>query len=268
MSIVIGNKKIEIPGLKTVSFLDGVPSVKEINHSSARHESIHMIVAHTHKGIHGQLLTGMGPNSTVDDALIHYQVTTDRAVSWDYTVDKNGDVTAQSDPLRVFSWQATVVNPRSLGFEMIQNENGDTYEGEVAQAVLLIDALTALLGIQRQICWDSSHGTPKQGVVKRLQDGGQDVVGIVGHRNISTDRGPGDPGDYIFAALKAAGYEFFDLDKAEDTKIWKARQQALGIPVASCDGIPMKGTVAALKAAGHKNGLWVKRPIDDLLIVP
>lgn len=266
MSIVIGNKKIEIPGLKTVSFLDNIAGVKEINHSSARHESIHMIVAHTHKGIPGKLLPGYGPNSTVDDALIRYQVTTDRLVSWDYTIDKNGDVTAQSDPLKVFSWQATVVNPRALGFEMIQNENGDLYEGEVEKAVLLIDALTALLGVQRQICWDSSKGAPKTGIVKRLQeDAGQNVVGIVGHRNISRDRGPGDPGDHIFAALKAAGYEFFDLDKQEDLKVWKQRQKDLGIPAENCDGIALKGTVAALKAAGHKHGMYISRPIDDLL---
>jgi hypothetical protein len=268
MSIVINGKKIEVPGLKTTSHLDGVAHIKYMTDCNPRKQTIRMIIAHTHKGIKGKLLPGTGPNSTTDDALARYQNNTGRHVSWDYTIDKNGDVIAQSDPAKTVAWHAGQhgVNERSLGFEIVQNEDGSVYEGQIDKVVLLIDALTALLGIQRQIVWDSSKGSPKVGIEKRLQmDGGADFVGVAGHRNTSRDRGPGDPGDYLFLALQKAGYECFDLSKGEDLKVWKDRQRALGIPETECDGIPLKKTVEALKQAGHKHGLWVKRPVDDLL---
>ncbi len=276
MSLIFNNKKITIPGLVTVSYIDGVPHVKRVTDFNARKETIRMIVGHTHKGIKGNLLPGMGPNSTIDEALARYQVNTERAVSWDYTIDFNGEIICQNDPNLNFTWQAGNVNPRSLGFEMIQKDNGDVYEGEIEKAVFLIDVLTALLGIQRQIIWDNSRSVlklglgskncPKVGVVKRLQvDGGKDVVGIVGHRNITKDRGPGDPGDHLFWALQKAGYMCFDLDKEEDLQFWKAKQKELGFSEAECDGIALKKTVAALKVKGHKHGMLVSRPVDDLL---
>lgn len=268
MSIVLKGQKIEIPGLVTRSYLDGIPHIKLITDHSPRTRWLQMICAHTHHGTKGKLLPGVGPDTTIDDALARYQVNTKLCVSWDYTVDQNGDVTVQSDPTKTCSWQAgqSGINNRSLGLEMVQTRTGDVYEGQIGKTVLLIDALTALLGIQRVIVWDSSKNAPKTGIVKRLQeDGGIDFVGILGHRNCSKDRGPGDPGDYLFLALKAAGYETFDLDKQEDLKAWKERQKALGIPEADCDGIPGPKTLAALKAAGHKHGMYVRRPIDDLL---
>jgi hypothetical protein len=70
----------------------------------------------------------------------------------------------------------------------------------------------------------------------------------------------------MYLALQRAGYECFDLDEQEDLKVWKDRQKALGIPVAECDGVPGPKTMEALKAKGHKFGMWVHRPIDDILV--
>lgn len=267
MSIIYNDKRIQVPGLETRSFLDGISWIKAITDFNPRKSPANKIVAHTHDGVKGKVLPGNGPNSTIDDALARYQVNTERMVSWDYTVDTNGAVTVQSDPAKVYSWQAgfPLMNSRSVGFEMIQTSKGDLYQGQLEKTVLLIDALTAIMGIQRQIVWNSSKNCPRVGVVKRLQSGGTDFIGILGHRNCSADRGPGDPGDHLFYALKAAGYECFDLDNKEDLLAWTERQKNLGIPLAECDGIPGPKTVAALKAAGKKHGLWVSRPIDSLI---
>lgn len=270
MSVIIKGKQQEVPGVKTECWKDPGTKVKMVTDKDKRTRAIRGIVCHTHEGLRGTVLPGFGPNTTLDERLALYQVTTDRYVSWDYTIDMNGDVTWQNDPTVFYTWQAgnSQSNSCTLGFEFIQKivgSTGDLYQGQIDKAVVMIDFITAKLGIQRQIPWDKTKDKPVQGVLTRLRDGGSDFVGIYGHRNITSNRGPGDPGDGIFLALRAAGYETFDLSSKEDITIWKQRQQMLGIIGADQDGLPLTKTVAALKASGHKHGMWVSRPIDSLI---
>jgi len=265
MSLIIAGKKVDVPGLKVLSWQDGIQWIKEVTDFYPRKKAVRLIICHTAKGIKGSLLPGAGTESSTAKALVRYQTNTDRDVSWDYTIDFDGTIYCQNDPVKKATWQAGSVNGVSLGFELVQKDNGDVYEVQIEKAVLLIDTLTALLGIQRQIAWDRTGNKPKVGVCSRLKTGGTDVVGIAGHRNQSKNRGPGDPGDYIYLALQKAGYECFDLDMLEDLKAWKERQKALGIPEAECDGIPGTKTVSVLKAAGYKHGMWISRPLDVLL---
>lgn len=275
MSIVINNKKYEVDGLKTESWLDGNPKVKYVTDKDDRKRRIRLVVLHTHEGIKGDLLDGFGPNTTIDERLSMYQVSTDRYVSWDGTVDQNGDVTWQNDPIKHYTWQAgdSRINQISLGIELVQKiveengvKKGNLYKGQLEKTVLMIDFLTATLGIQRQIPWDKARNKPALTQLARLQkDGGGNVVGIVGHVQLTSNRGVGDPGPYVFEALRDAGYELFDISSGEDLTTWKQRQLSLGMSQREADGIPLDDTIALLKAKGHKHGLWVKRPIDDLL---
>lgn len=263
MSITINKIKEEIPGVKTVSWMDNDPKVKYVTDKNKRTRTPRVIVAHTHEGILGTLLDGLGPNTTIDERLASYQTQTDRMVSWDYTGDKNGDVTCQNDPMVDYTWHGNGTNPVSVGIEMIQNlPTGDLYKEQIAKMVLFIDYLTARLGIQRQIPWDKTKNKPVLTQLKRAATC-DDFVGIVGHVNVTSNKGPGDPGPWLFLALKEAGYELFDVSSEEDKKTWKQRQQQLG--VTAVDGIPLTATVAALKAVGKKHGMWVARPIDALL---
>jgi len=263
MSIIINKQKYEVSGLNVKSWEDGISWIKYITDKSPRVKSIKNIILHTHEGLSSKLLPGFGPNSTIDEALARYQVNTERQVSWDYTVDLNGDVTCQNDPVINYSWQAGQFNPSSLGIEMIQQNKENIrylYEGQLNQTVLLIDFLTASLGIQRQIAW--KNGKPVLTQIKRVIDN-NNFIGILGHVNLTDQRSKHDPGSYIFEALQVAGYECFDLETGEDLTVWKQRQKDLGIE--NCDGIPGKQTVSILKSKGYKNGLWVQRPIDSLL---
>jgi hypothetical protein len=217
---------------------------------------------HTHEGKLGVLEEGFGPNTDIDMRLAKYQVDTGRKVSWDYTIDMNGDVLCQNDPVEHYSWQAGIINPISLGIELIQKTNGNLYKKQLEQTILLLDFLTLKLGIQRQIPWDKKNNKPFEKTLNRLENGGNDFVGICAHHMITDNRGFGDPGPYIFYALKEAGYELFDIKENEDLNVWKNRQKNLNLKQ---DGIPLNDTINTLKINGSKTGLWVSRPIDNIL---
>lgn len=261
MSIIINGQQYETFDLTTKSWKDGVSWIKYITDKTPRNKPIKNIILHTHEGVISKLLPEFGPDSTIDEALARYQVNTARQVSWDYTVDLNGDVIVQNDPVVDFAWQAGQANPSSLGIEMIQqNKEGVRYlyEGQLQKTVFLIDFLTAALGIQRQIAW--KNGKPVLTQIQRVINN-NNFIGILGHVNLTDQRSQHDPGPFIFEALKNAGYECFNLDTNEDIDIWKQRQKGLGLEF--CDGIPGKKTTEALKLKGYKQGMWIQRPIDQ-----
>ena len=113
------------------------------------------------------------------------------------------------------------------------------------------------------------------------QHGGPDMVGVFGHRDVAwrfpwqltpgqqrgypngySDRGRGDPGDEIFARLRAAGAEALDFDAREDLELWRRRQRKLnGITeqrgacrVIDVDGIAGPATMALLRHHGFASG--------------
>jgi hypothetical protein len=189
MSIILNAKKYEIKDLNTKSWQDGYKDIKYITDKTKRSRRIRMIVVHTHEGILSRLVTGNGRDSTIDETLARYQTNTDRNVSWDYTVDMNGDVICQNDPFVDFSWQAGNVNGFSLGIEMVQDKDPENptkrilYTKQIEKTVLLIDVLTAALGIQRQIPWNKKQDKPNLNQIKRLsvaEGSGIDLVGIIG----------------------------------------------------------------------------------------
>lgn len=271
MSIILNDKRYEIPGVKTVSWFDPEAQalgVKQVSHKSQRGNNwIRGIVCHTIHGKSGNLLPGVGPNTSIDVAQARYQVNTQREVSWDFTCDLNGEWLIQNDPYKFFTWQATTVNPITCGFEMVQLDNGDLYEGQIAKVVEFIDFMTAKLGIQRQIPWDKVKDQPKTGVVNRIagMNRGRDVVGVYSHCHQTTNRGPGDCGKWLPLALKQAGYELFDFDNGDDLKVWKERQTSLGLDTP--DGIPGPKTVEAIKHSGRNpHGMFITRPMDQLIL--
>lgn len=264
MSIILNGQNYEVPGVTTTSWKDPEAAslgIKEVTDKSTRKTWLRGIVCHTVHGKLGNLLPGVGPKTDKAVKYAKYQVRTDRDVSWDMTCDLNGDWIVQNDPLKFYTWQAGKVNGYTLGFELVQLDNGDLYEGQIAKTVQLIDFLTAKLGIQRQIPWDVKNNKPFRKTVPRILDGGEDVVGIYCHYHQTNNRGFGDPGPWLQQALKDAGYETYAFD-GDDKEVWKARQSALGL---TPDGIPGPATTRALAASGKKHGMFVHRPVDDLI---
>lgn len=263
MSLVFSGLAHEVPGLRTVSYLDDPKLAPRITDSDKRTRRVRAIILHTTSGTCRAGKVKPGRLATDDRAgvLARYQTRTERRVSWDYTVGRDGVVIAQNDPLERYSWHATSWNPLSVGIELVQDADGSLYEEQLDALVLLVDELTRRLRIQRQIEWRSDG--PVLSLLSRADEKGAkrgaDLVGVLAHCHNTRTRGAGDPGPAPFRALHAAGYEGFDIDAGADLATWRERQRALGLPA---DGIALDQTCAALERAGRPCGLWVPRPGD------
>jgi hypothetical protein len=175
-------------------------------------------------------------------------------------IDGDGMIWCLADLAAEVTYHAREINEVSIGIELAQSRAMELWEAQLDAAVVLLDVLTRRFGIQRQ--FHAPYRDPAKerlAPVRRLAHGGSDCVGIFGHRDQTSRRGRGDPGDAVFERLARAGYEPFDLAADADLVTWRGRQAALGVTM---DGIAGPKTVAALRAAGMPHGMWVERPGD------
>jgi hypothetical protein len=264
--IPFNGHSVEIPGARTLSYLDNAKIAPQITDSTPRTRRIRAIVLHTTSGTATGKVAAGSVASTRAEVLARYQTRTERKVSWDVTIDLDGDVIVQNDVVKNYSWHATAWNSLSMGIELVQGPGGVLYADQIAALVAVVDFYTMALGIQRQIAWAPEANGPCLSRIPRADEhgkGGQDMVGIFAHCHNTNSRGPGDPGAAPFLALADAGYDRFDYRVEEDKQVWRGRQSAIGC--ATIDGIPLTETCRALE---KKNGspVWVTRPNDAAII--
>lgn len=261
MGIVVSGKNLEIPGLAIQNYKD-VPEFK-LKSTDGRPRPttwVRGIILHTTRGIPGGKIRtpqtihpGTGPDHRRDEKVALMWSLDDRKAGAHLICDSDGSWVCTCDLARVAAYHAGSANEVTIGIEMYQEPDGSLYSEQLQSVVVMVDFLTKTFGIQRQV-----H-LPYRGKPVQRPSNGLDMVGIYGHRDISNNRGPGDPGDAIFMALLDAGYETFNYDLNEDLDVWSLRQKDLGL---LNDGIAGPRTVQALAARGHHHGLWVTRPGD------
>lgn len=210
MSLVIDGQRIETPGIETVCWLDDPRRAPLVRDGRARRTAPTAVVLHT---VTGQprdpvVLPGLSGPSTRAERYAAYQATTTRDVSWHLTIDTDGTVLQQADLVRWSCWHAGPVNGWTLGVELVQAPAGALYEGQLTTLVTLLDLVCGRLAIPRRVPV-AAPGVPLRGVARALSGtpGLPPWAGVLGHRNVTSGRGPGDPGDAVFRALLAAGYE-------------------------------------------------------------
>jgi len=264
MAVIVAGAPEEIPGLHTVSWLDH-PQLRLRAGEDYRSRNpgtwIRQVILHTTKGLPakagdpGQVIrVGLGAPVNAGERTAVYWSHDGRQAGAHLVVDHDGTVACCADLRADAAYHAGAVNERSFGVEIYQGAGGELYLGQLQAVVALCDWLTRRFGIQRQLP-QLYAGRP----TKRLEDGGEDCVGVFGHRDVTATRGPGDPGTVIMELLRQAGYERWDFALGEDLDAWRTRQFGLGLDP---DGIPGPVTVARLRAGGRPAGLWVTRPGD------
>lgn len=272
--LVIGGKEVEVPGVPIRNFLDDPKLALRIGRSDGANDGgirtmpISLILLHTTKGIPGGtdkrkqvIKPGFGPDTKAEDRTATYWSTDPTQSGAHMVFDHDGSVACLADLKTTCAYHAGQfeVNQRSIGIEIFQGGDAEMYEGQLDTVRKVVDALTAIFGIQRQIPDYYQNNIP----VPRLHSGGKDFVGVAGHRDVSDQRGEGDPGNAIMELLAKNNYEKFDLFTNKDLVTWKDRQTILSTKLKrslSIDGIPGPQTVTALKDLGYKDGLWASPP--------
>lgn len=262
--IIFDGSRIEIPGVVSTC-PDDDARLQMQPHCGARRPAgsrPHCFVVHTTKGIPGgkkttpqRLLPGKGAPGNAAEANAYYWNGLKGA---DYAgaalvIDRDGSLVNTCDVVRDQTWHATSVNAVSIGIEIVQADDATLYASQCDTLVATIVELSRRLGIQLQY-HAPYHGSARP--VPRFASGAHDVYGVFGHRDQTTNRGAGDPGDFVFDALRAAGFEAFDFARDEDKQVWRARQRDLGVAAEDCDGVPGPQTVARLRSYAYVDGLW------------
>lgn len=279
MPLIIEGRSVAVVDVKgnpieSASFLDDKRfQLAKSGYRPRRTNWVRGICVHTRMGAWPLHLVDESRNRRWDEMVAQRWENSGRMAGAHIAIDADGSFACLSDLMTTATYHAGQVNEYSIGIEMYQEPDGTIYKATLMNAVAIIDAITRVFGIQRQVCSERQLSlrlaSPVRGRTKSANLAyhpggreGRDFVGVYGHRNCTRNRGLGDPGDHIFQFLKMAGYEEFDIDADEDRHVWLSRQAQIGIPEDSLDGIPGPMTCEALLDQGKPYGLWVCRPTD------
>lgn len=266
--IVLAGRQIQVPGISVVNYLDD-PRLRLApgDHRRRRADErawVHVVVLHTTAGIPGgkdlrpQLVRpGLG-RSTGGGQRVVASWTHDvgRPGGAHLVVDQDGTAYCCADLVLEAAYHAQLANGPSVGIEVVQGRaEADLYEGQLEAAAKL--ALWVCLFLPTPVQWQIPRGY--SGSLRRFVDSPRldDYVGIVGHRDLTGERGRGDPGDAVMEELVRQGCEAFDVASGEDLEVWRGRQRGLGV---APDGIPGPDTVRAIVTSGTPEGVWRRRP--------
>jgi hypothetical protein len=257
---IVRGKQVAVPGVWMLNAFDDVKLRLDERDCRTRQSGwVRMLVLHTTKGLKVQrTISGKGP-SLRGKRVAEYWDRDPEHSGAHIVIGSDGVGVCLADVVTEMAHHASnkLVNDRSIGIEIYQEADGGVYQAAINAAVATCRALVSLDDPAIAIQWQHQRVYHKRPIA-RLVAGGADVVGIVGHRDVTENRGWGDPGDAIFAALANAGSEPVDFDAREDLELWRDRQLALkeqGHLRGAVDGIAGPATRAALRAAGYSYGV-------------
>lgn len=180
----------------------------------------------------------------------------------------NGDTVCTEDLYKIVGWHANQANELSWGHEIKEYVGGRVHRAALSACVAITLVDTVALGVQWQYPTHYKRNVP----FSRFANGGKNLVGVFGHRDVTSQRGYHDPGDEIGRMLEAVGFERFDFYAKQDLDVWAKRQEWLkreGWYTGGIDGVAGAGTTKALLAAGFPGGIWgrwrecAESPIPD-----
>jgi hypothetical protein len=151
-------------------------------------------------------------------------------------VDFDGSIVCAADLVYAAAYHAEGSNRYSVGIEMCTLPNGGIYKATLHATVALVRALTGSGGKTGilPIPFQGPRGPYLNRPIRRMETGegaarhqlgGPDCVGVFGHRDNTSERGFGDPGDAIWDLMPDV--ETFDYDLGEDLAAGRQRQITL-----------------------------------------
>jgi hypothetical protein len=276
--LILNGHHVPVPGIDVVNYLDDPrlrldPGDRRLR--TAREISwIHLVVMHTTGGIPGGkdlrsqvVKSGIGQSTGGGQRIVaSWSNDKDRPGGAHLVVDQDGRSYCCADLLAEAAYHAERANGCSIGIEVVQGHaSPDLYEGQLAAAAALALEVCRLMPVPIQWQIPTAYTGPVPRFTLSLVAAGTplaDVVGLVGHRDLTANRGSGDPGDAMMDALAKMGCERMDFAHRQDLLVWKQRQRDLGI--ASADGVAGSATAAALKSKGYSSGIWQLGPVKEV----
>lgn len=241
--LIIAGRRVEVPGANVITWRDDPRTAPPVTDGYQRDAGrVTAIVMHTSRGRRARVADGARA-SDKGERLARYQARTKRKVSWHLTGDTDGQVFQQADLDTWTAWHVEEANGWTVGYELVQHDDDPTlYRVQIDAAVAVIEAACAALRIPRRVLV-GPDGAPwlkpvPELLMKKYGGPGGRWAGVLGHCQLvpADVRGPGDPGDGIFRALLAAGFEGVVVPQVITTA------RSTGAPATSAsvpDGIPL-----------------------------
>lgn len=226
---------------------------------TTRHSWVRQVIVHTTQGAWPQPINQTpGPGGEAARYADIWQSDPKHSAAH-LVVDSAGVVVCLADLALTTAYHAEGSNPWSIGIEMFQGLGGLLHQATLDATALLVTAICDAMGIPHQMPRGSYLGEPllRMEVTDhghRMQLGGPDCVGVFGHRDNTSARGRGDPGDAIWTALAGLGFEGLDYAGGEDLAKGRARQRALNASGGHLvvDGLVGPASLAAARRQGFR----------------
>lgn len=220
---------------------------------------LRQVIVHTTKGIAPQRIID-GPGAGGRDLTVarFWQGDPEHSAAH-IVVDNDGSVVCLADLATIAAYHATVSNLWSVGIEMYQELGGGIHRPVFDAVKVLVPALCNILEIPFQVPADRYAKAP----LRRMLNGGLDCAGVFGHRDNTSRRGEGDPGEFFYDAMREVGAESFHISDGEDLNRWSARQDylnrhheqvvrsVLNGKLLTVDGLAGRSTLRVARQAGY-----------------
>lgn len=213
--LVIGGRRMVVAGVDVINYLDN-STLALTSRSCTRRRAgavVEFVVLHTTKGYpdHEQPTpqtiregVALDAHCTARRTIAAWQRPDGRVGGAGLIIDADGTVLCLCDLLETAAYHCVGLNQRSVGIEVTQQGDSSLYRRQLDVVVAVCDVLAVEFDLPKTVAM------PWTGCRAKYVDGGYvgglDGIGFIGHRDASTNRGFGDPGDFIMQALVDAGW--------------------------------------------------------------
>ncbi len=135
------------------------------------------------------------PSHCLAAAVHSYWSSSSRIGAAHLLVDADGAIYQIADLSTRAMYHCVGYNQVGIGVEVVQQSDSSLFAAQLVSVVELCEWLALRFGLQRTVAM------PYTGV-RSVVDG----VGVLGHRDLSSNRGSGDPGEFVMGALVDAGW--------------------------------------------------------------